>query len=37
MLRDAAKHLLGGAEIPSREVDLGGIGLRYRRKAQGDI
>jgi len=37
MLRDAAKHLLGGAEIPSRDVDLGRLGLRYRREAQGDI
>ena len=37
MLREAAKHLLGGAEIPSRDVDLGRLGLRYRREAQGDI
>jgi hypothetical protein len=37
MLRDAAKHLLGGAEIPTRDVDLGKLGLRYRREAQGDI
>jgi hypothetical protein len=37
MLRDAAKHLLGGAEIPSRDVDLGRLGLRYRSEAQGDI
>jgi hypothetical protein len=37
MLRDAAKHLLGGADIPSRDVDLGRLGLRYRREAQGDI
>ena len=37
MLRDAAKHLLGGAEIPSCDVDLGRLGLRYRREAQGDI
>ena len=37
MLRDAAKHLLGGEEIPSRDVDLGRLGLRYRREAQGDI
>jgi hypothetical protein len=33
MLRDAAKYLLGGAEIPSRDVDLGRLGLRYRREA----
>lgn len=37
MLRDAAKFLLGVAEIPSCEVDLGRLGLRYRREAQGDI
>ena len=37
VLREAAKHLLGGAEIPSRKVDLGRLGLRYRREAQGDI
>ncbi len=33
MLRDAAKYMLGGAEIPSRDVDLGRLGLRYRREA----
>jgi hypothetical protein len=33
MLRDAAKHLLGGAEIPSRDVELGRLGLRYRRES----
>lgn len=33
MIRDVAKHLLRGAEIPSREVDLGKLGLRYRREA----
>jgi hypothetical protein len=32
MLRDAAKHLLGGAEIPSRDVDLGCLGLRHSRE-----
>ena len=37
MIRDAAKHLLGGANIPSRDVDLGRLGLRYRREAQGVI
>jgi hypothetical protein len=37
MLRDAAKYMLGGAEIPLRDVDLGRLGLRYRREAQGDI
>ena len=37
VLREAAEHLLGGAEIPSCDVDLGGLGLRYRREAQGDI
>jgi hypothetical protein len=33
VLREAAKHLLEGAEIPSRDVDLGRLGLRYRREA----
>jgi hypothetical protein len=37
VLREAAEHLLGGAEIPSRDVDLGRLGLRYRREAPGDI
>lgn len=37
MLRDVAKHLLGGAEIPLRDVDLGCLGLRYRHEAQGDF
>ena len=37
VLREAAKHLLGGAEIPSRHVELGRLGLRYRREAQGGI
>jgi hypothetical protein len=37
VLREAAEHLLGGAEIPSFNVDLGSLGLRYRREAQGDI
>ena len=37
MLRDAGKYMLGGAEIPLRDVDLGRLGLRYRREAQGDI
>ena len=37
VIREAAEHLLGGAEIPSREVDLGRLGLRYRREAQGEI
>jgi hypothetical protein len=37
VLRETAEHLLGGAEIPSFEVDLGSLGLRYRREAQGDI
>jgi len=35
VLREAAKHLLGGPEIPSRDVELGRLGLRYRREAQG--
>jgi hypothetical protein len=33
VLREAAKHILGGAEIPLRDVDLGRLGLRYRREA----
>ena len=37
VLREAAKHLLGGAEIPSRNVELGRLGLRYRREAHGGI
>jgi len=37
VLREAAKHILGGAEIPSRDVELGRLGLRYRREAQGGI
>jgi len=37
ILRDAAKYMLGGAEIPSCDVDLGRLGLRYRCEAQGDI
>jgi hypothetical protein len=37
MLRDAAKHLLEGAEIPSGDIDLGRLGLRYRHEKQGDI
>lgn len=37
VLREAAKHLLRDAEIPSRNVELGRLGLRYRREAQGGI
>ena len=37
VLREAAKHLLGGAEIPSRNVELGCLGLRYRQEAKGGI
>jgi hypothetical protein len=37
MLRDAAKFLLGEAEIPSCDVDLGRIGLHFRHEAQGGI
>ncbi len=37
VIRQAAKHLLGGAEIPSRDVELGRLGLRYHREAQGEI
>jgi hypothetical protein len=37
VLREAAAHLLAGADVPSRDVDLGRIGLRYRREAQGGI
>jgi hypothetical protein len=37
VLREAATHLLGGVEIPVRDVELGRLGLRYRREAQGGI
>jgi len=37
VLREAAKHLLGGAEIPSRDVELGRLGLRYRREGRGGV
>jgi hypothetical protein len=37
VLREAAEQLLGGTEIPLFDVDLGSLGLRYRREAQGDI
>jgi hypothetical protein len=36
VLRAAAEHLLRGAEIPSCDVDLGGLGLRYCRETQGE-
>lgn len=37
VLREAAKYLLGGAKIPSCDVELGRLGLRYRREAQGGV
>jgi hypothetical protein len=37
VLRAAANHLLRKADIPSRKVKLGLLGLRYRREIQGDI
>lgn len=37
VLREAGKHLLAGAEVPSRDVELGRLGLRYRREAQGGV
>jgi hypothetical protein len=37
VLHEAAKHLLEGAEIPSRNVELGRLGLRYRHEARGGI
>lgn len=37
VLHEAAKHLLGGAEIPSHNVELGRLGLRYRHEAKGGI
>ena len=37
VLREAAMHLLGGTELPSRNVELGRLGLRYRREAQGGV
>jgi hypothetical protein len=37
VLLEAAKHLLEGAEIPSRQVEMGRLGLRYRHEAKGGI
>lgn len=37
ILHQAAVHLLGGGEVPPRNVELGRLGLRYRREAQGGI
>ena len=37
VLLEAAKHLLEGAEIPSRNVELGRLGLRYRHEAKGGV
>jgi hypothetical protein len=38
VLRVAAKHILGAAmEVPSHNVELGRLGLRYRREGQGEI
>lgn len=33
VLREVAEHMLGGAEIPLFDVDLGSLGLRYRHEA----
>ncbi len=33
VLREAAVYILGGTAIPSDEVDLGSLGLRYRHEA----
>jgi hypothetical protein len=35
-LAEAAKYLIGGAEIPSHNVEIGRLGLRYRCEAQED-
>jgi hypothetical protein len=37
ILHEAAVHLLGRAEVPSQNVELGRLGLRFRREAQGGI
>ena len=37
ILREAALHLLSGRQIPSDNIELGRLGLRYRREAQGGI
>jgi hypothetical protein len=37
VLREAARHLLGGADVPSGNVDLGRLGLRYRREVKGGV
>lgn len=37
VLREAAKHLLAKDEVPTRSVELGRLGLRYRREAQGGL
>lgn len=37
VLREAAKHLLDGKEIPSQRVELGRLGLRYRHETQGGM
>jgi len=37
ILREAARHLLDGGEIPTRNVELGRLGLRYRHEAKGGI
>jgi hypothetical protein len=37
VLLEAAKHLLEGAEIPSRPVEMGRLGLRYRHEAKGGV
>jgi hypothetical protein len=37
LLREAAKHLLGRDELPTRSVELGRLGLRYCREAEGGI
>lgn len=37
VLHEAAKHLLEGKDIPLHNVELGRLGLRYRREARGGI
>jgi hypothetical protein len=37
VLREAAKHLLGKDDVPTGPVELGRLGLRFRREAQGGL
>jgi hypothetical protein len=37
VLREAAKYLLRGGDVPLHKVELGRLGLRYRREARGGV